>query len=118
MSRETLELTAEKEEILVMVRHADDLTSDYSLTPREFCKDNRITPEAARLYIFMASLDDGASYSEEDMSELLGMPIERVHSGIESLEKAGWMSITPLFDKGGTFIDNIFRLNRSPRSNK
>lgn len=118
MSGEAPELTTEKEEILVMVRHADDLTGDYSLTPREFCKDSRVTPEAARLYIFMASLDDGVALAEEDMAELLGMPLEGVHSGIESLEKAGWMSVSPLFDKDGVFIDHVFRLNRSPRSNK
>lgn len=69
------------------IKIMDRLQDNFTMVPNEFCRDPRVTPEAARLYIYLASKSPKRPVSMSDVRACTGMGIAATLEALAVLEK-------------------------------
>ena len=54
---------------MAIIRHVGKLEDHYTMIPNDFSRDKRVTPRAARVYLFLASHRDECRMTTRSMAE-------------------------------------------------
>ena len=97
---------------MATIRHAGKLEDQYTLIPNDFSRDKRVTPRAARVYLFLASHRDECRMTARSMAEGLGMGRDTVSKAVMELEALGWVVRSWQTDDSGRFSGIAFEVSR------
>ena len=97
---------------MATIRHAGKLEDQYTLIPNDFSRDKRVTPRAARVYLFLASHRDECRMTTRSMAEGLGMGRDTVSKAVRELEALGWVVRSQQTDDSGRFSGIAYEVSR------
>ena len=97
---------------MATIRHAGKLEDQYTLIPNDFSRDKRVTPRAARVYLFLASHRDECRMTTRSMAEGLGMGRDTVSKAVRELEALGWAIRSQQTDDSGRFSGITYEVSR------
>ena len=97
---------------MAIIRHVGKLEDHYTMIPNDFSRDKRVTPRAARVYLFLASHRDECRMTTRSMAEGLGMGRDTVSKAVRELEALGWVIRSQQTDDSGRFSGITYGVSR------
>ena len=97
---------------MAIIRHVGKLEDHYTMIPNDFSRDKRVTPRAARVYLFLASHRDECRMTTRSMAEGLDMGKETVSKAVRELETLGWVIRSQQTDGSGRFSGITYEVSR------
>lgn len=73
------------------IKIMDRLQDNFTMIPNEICHDPRVTPEAARLYMYLACEGGGDPASVDDAAHYTGMQRGTILTAIADLKNLGYV---------------------------
>lgn len=67
------------------------LQDNFTMIANEFCRDPRVTPEAARLYIYLAANRNADPVLVSDAAHYTGMQRDAILTAVADLKNLGYM---------------------------
>lgn len=96
---------------MAIIRHVGKLEDHYTMIPNDFSRDARVTPRAARVYIFIASQSAGWSLNSRSIATQLDMGRDSVNRALRELEELGWLSRVQQVDEGNRFSNIVYEVS-------
>ena len=100
---------------MAIIRHVGKLEDHYTMIPNDFSRDKRVTPRAARVYIFIASQATGWSLNSRSIATQLEMGRDSVNRALRELEELGWLSRIQQVDEENRFSNVVYELSTVAR---
>ena len=96
---------------MAIIKHVGRPQDHYTMIPNAFSRDKRVTPRAARVYIFVASQVTGWSLNSRSIATQLGMSRDTVNKAMRELETLGWMRRAQQFDENSKFSGVVYEIS-------
>ena len=96
---------------MAIIKHVGRPQDHYTMIPNAFSRDKRVTPRAARVYIFVASQVTGWSLNSRSIATQLGMSRDTVNKAMRELESLGWMRRAQQFDENSKFSGVVYEIS-------
>lgn len=88
-----------------------DFVESQSLSvPLSFALDKNITGRAIKVYLYLASCEDGSESSAEEISKAVGLGKDTVYKALRELYSTGWVEKTTLKDENGRYVGSFFEV--------